>query len=217
MEKEKNIKFKEVVGLLNKENFSKGIDELIKFRQSMFDEISEIVFKYPIDIFSKMPFAGKDGYHSKSIAYSIYHIFRIEDIVAHELINKDEQVLFKNDFIKRINTPIITTGNELNSEEILEFSKKINVFELYEYAKMVMNSTNEILKRLSFSDSKRKFSESDKEHLIKTDCVSEKESAIWLIDYWCNKDVLGLIKMPFSRHWIMHIDAMEKIKNKLCK
>ena len=24
-------------------------------------------------------------------------------------------------------------------------------------------------------------------------------------------------KMPFSRHWIMHIEAMQRIKNKLCK
>ena len=25
------------------------------------------------------------------------------------------------------------------------------------------------------------------------------------------------MKMPFSRHWIMHIEAMQRIKNKLCK
>lgn len=26
-----------------------------------------------------------------------------------------------------------------------------------------------------------------------------------------------IFKMPFSRHWIMHVEAMQKIKNKLCK
>ncbi len=41
------------------------------------------------------------------------------------------------------------------------------------------------------------------------------ESAIWLIDYWCNKDVRGLIQMPFSRHWIMHIEACLRIENKI--
>ena len=41
------------------------------------------------------------------------------------------------------------------------------------------------------------------------------ENAVWLIDYWCNKDVRGLIQMPFSRHWIMHIEACLRILNKL--
>ena len=41
--------------------------------------------------------------------------------------------------------------------------------------------------------------------------------AFWLIDYWCGKDVKGLIQMPFSRHWIMHIEAMCRIKNELCR
>ena len=47
--------------------------------------------------------------------------------------------------------------------------------------------------------------------------LSEDENAVWLIDYWCNKDLKGLILMPFSRHWIMHIEAMRRIKDKLDK
>ena len=39
--------------------------------------------------------------------------------------------------------------------------------------------------------------------------------SIWLIDYWCGKDIRGLIQMPFSRHWIMHIEASLRIKNKI--
>ena len=62
-----------------------------------------------------------------------------------------------------------------------------------------------------------KFGEEMREKLENTGCVSEDEQAHWLIDYWCGKDIAGLIKMPFSRHWIMHIEAMRRIKNKLCK
>lgn len=42
--------------------------------------------------FNAIPFINADGYHSKTIAYSIWHIFRIEDIVAHTVITEDEQV-----------------------------------------------------------------------------------------------------------------------------
>ena len=53
-----------------------------------------------------------------------------------------------------------------------------------------------------------------KEKLIRSKCVDEDENAFWLIDYWCGKDVKGLIQMPFSRHWIMHIEVMRRIRNK---
>ena len=54
------------------------------------------------------------------------------------------------------------------------------------------------------------------EKLKRTGCISEDENAVWLIAYWCGRDVQGLIRMPFSRHWIMHIEAMRRIKNRLC-
>ena len=45
-----------------------------------------------------MPFANAKGYHNKTIAYSIWHIARIEDIVAHTLIANDEQVFFSGNW-----------------------------------------------------------------------------------------------------------------------
>lgn len=51
-----------------------------------------------------IPFINAEGYHSKTIAYSLYHIFRIEDIVAHSVIAKDEQI-FLRVIIKNVCTP----------------------------------------------------------------------------------------------------------------
>ena len=53
-----------------------------------------------------------------------------------------------------------------------------------------------------------------RKQLEKLNVVSVDENAYWLIDYWCGKDVKGLIQMPFSRHWIMHIEACLKIRDK---
>ena len=44
--------------------------------------------------FDAIPFIIANGYQSKTIAYSIWHIFRIEDIASHALINEDKQVFF---------------------------------------------------------------------------------------------------------------------------
>ena len=209
---------KEIQKLLTKEaTFKEAIQKLLAFREEMFEQITQIVSGYPDEAFAKMPFAGADGYHSKTIAYSIWHIFRIEDIVAHEMIAGDSQILFTHDFHNRIGAPIITTGNELQGNEIAEFSEKLNIKELYLYVKAVKESTDQILGDLTYKDLKQKFGGDVKEILIRSKCVSENENAFWLIDYWCGKDIKGLIQMPFCRHWIMHIEAMRRIKNKLCK
>ena len=218
MNKEWSDKNKKMQTLIGKEaTFAEGIDVLVDLRNDLFTQISYIVDGYPKDAYYQMPFEGAEGYHSKTLAYSMWHIFRIEDIVAHTLIKGDEQVLFSGKWQKKIGSPIITTGNELVGDEIAEFSKRLDINALFEYCKAVMESTNELVRELSYKDLKRKFSEEDKIGVLESKCVSTDEKASWLVDYWCEKDIRGLIKMPFSRHWIMHIEAMCRIKNKLCQ
>ena len=217
MNKEWSDRNKTIQKLLGKETtYKEGIDLLIEFRSHLFEQITQIVNGYPREAFYKMPFAGVDGYHSKTLAYSIWHIFRIEDIVAHTLIQCDEQIFFSKGYREKIGCSIITTGNELEGENLEAFSKKLDVGSLYAYAKDVMMSTNEMLQKLDYRQMKRHFGDEDRNRLLESNCVNPDENAIWLIDYWCEKDVRGLIKMPFSRHWIMHIEAMQRIKNKMC-
>ena len=197
-----------------KDTFELGIDTLIKLRKELMAQIMQFKKELSIDDFSAMPYMNAKGYHNKTIAYSLWHIFRIEDIVAHSLIADDEQVFFKGDYQSRINSPIITTANELVKEEIGDFSKKLSVEELYNYIIEVDISTTQILKELTISDIKEKMTDEKRKSLEKLNVVSKDENAYWLIDYWCGKDVKGLIQMPFSRHWIMHIEACLKIRDK---
>lgn len=126
MNKEWSKQNKEIQVLLGKElTYKEGIQKLIAFREALFEQVSNIVSNYPKEAFYQMPFKGANGYHSKTLAYSIWHIFRIEDIVAHELIQKDKQILFTDSYEQSIHAPIITTGNELDSEKIVDFSKKV--------------------------------------------------------------------------------------------
>ena len=209
---------KQMQALLAKEaTFPDAVDQLIALRKSLFEQVAQIVATFPEEAFYQMPFSRAEGYHSKTLSYSIWHIFRIEDIVAHEMIAGDQQVLFAQGFDRSIHSPLVTTGNELSGDEIAAFSKKLDVKELYRYAQEVMNASNRMLKQLTFADMKRRFGDEMIEKLKKTGCVSQDENASWLIAYWCGKDIRGLIKMPFSRHWIMHIEAMQRIKNRLCK
>ena len=209
---------KKMQTLIGKEaTFPEGIDALIELREVLFEQITSIAKNYPAEAFYQMPFSGAEGYHSKTLVYSMWHIFRIEDIVAHELIAKDKQVLFSGGWLKKTKCPIITTGNELHDEGIVSFSRDLDTQAVFEYCRAVKSSSDEILRKLTYKDLKRTFTDEDKKRILDSGSVSTNESAVWLIDYWCEKDLKGLLKMPFSRHWIMHIEAMCRITNKLCQ
>lgn len=199
------------------DTYEAGVDTLFDLRNRLMETLMSFKSELCREDFNAIPFINAEGYHSKTIAYSIWHIFRIEDIVAHTLINKDEQVFFAGNYQKRMNSPIITTGNELVKQQIADFSEQLNLQELYSYIFEVKESTEEIIKNLSYSELTHKIPEERKECLKSLNVVSTDENAVWLIDYWCNKDIRGLIQMPFSRHWIMHTEACLRIKNKIHK
>lgn len=198
-----------------RDTYKTGIDTLFDLRKQLTETLISFKEELSREDFDAIPFINADGYHSKTIAYSIWHIFRIEDIVAHTLVSETEQVFFSGNYQERINSPIITTGNELVKEQLSDFSKRLNLKELYSYIFEVKDSTEKIINSLSYDELKRKISEERKEYLKSLKVVSDDKNAIWLIDYWCGKDIRGLMQMPFSRHWIMHIEASLRIKNRI--
>lgn len=123
------------------------------------------------------PFLGAKGYHSKTAAYSLWHMFRIEDITAHTLIAGDEQIFFKGNYERRTNSPIITTGNELEGEELVSFSKSLDLKVLYEYVSETYNATNVLIKSLSFDDMKAKVSDERRNALTRLNVVDSSENA----------------------------------------
>lgn len=198
-----------------KDTYEAGINTLFDLRNRLMETLTSFNKELCREDFNAIPFMNAEGYHSKTIAYSIWHIFRIEDIVSHTLINKSKQVFFSGNYRERINSPIITTGNELVKEQIAEFSKQLNMKELYSYISEVKDSTEKIIKGLSYDLLRKKISDEEKESLKSLNVVSDDKNAVWLIDYWCGKDIRGLIQMPLSRHWIMHTEASIRIKNKI--
>lgn len=199
-----------------RDTWQDGVMTLINLRNQLLDTL--IFFKENLsrEDFDAIPFINVDGYHSKTIGYSIWHIFRIKDIVAHTLIADDEQVFFAGKYQQRIKSPIITTGNELIKEQISEFSRQLDMDELYAYVMDVKKSTESVVRCLSYDELKRKIPDDRKERPKSLNVVSTSEEAFWLVDYWCGKDIRGLIQIPFSRHWIMHIEACIRIYNKIC-
>ena len=201
--------------LKKKETFSEGINSLLLLRSELFKIVESFFLQLSKEDFCAMPFPKSKGNDNATIAWSIFHLFRIEDIVCNSLIKDDPQIFFASDFQKRLNASILTTGNELTNEQMIDFSKALNIQELFSYAKEVKSASEKMLLELTSETLKTKISPEKKSQLQKMNVVSTDESSIWLIDYWCGKDFRGLLQMPFSRHWIMHIEACQKIAAKI--
>lgn len=205
------------IQLKKEATFADGIETLFELRKELMQAADGFFRDFSREEFCAMPFINAEGYHSKTVAYSLWHIFRIEDIVANTLIAGCGQVFFRENYKERTNSPIITTGNELVKQQIAEFSRQLNLGELQNYIHEVKAQTEKILCAISYSDLKKKVSAERRKELESLNVVSTDESAAWLIDYWCGKDFRGLVQMPFSRHWIMHIEAALRIAGKLRK
>lgn len=205
------------IQLKKEATFSDGIETLFELRKELMQAADGFFRDFSREEFCAMPFINAEGYHSKTVAYSLWHIFRIEDIVANTLIAGCGQVFFRGNYKERTKSPIITTGNELVKQQIAEFSRQLNLGELQNYIHEVKAQTEKILCDLPYSDLKKKVSAERRKELESLNVVSTDENAAWLIDYWCGKDFRGLVQMPFSRHWIMHIEAALRIAGKLRK
>jgi hypothetical protein len=210
---ERSIIFKSFQNNIKKSNsFDEGKANLLSLRKEL-SVICDHIFDICADEdFYKMPLKS-----DKTIAYYLYHLNRIEDITSNTLIARKKQLFFSKNFDKRLNSSIITTGNEIPRDRLIEFSRKIDIKHLRNYVNEVMANTDEIIKDLSFQNSKLKVSAERKEEVIKLNVVSSDSSAIWLIDYWCSKTYAGLMLMPFSRHLMLHLDGCLRIINRLKK
>ncbi len=99
--------------LKSRDSFCDGIMTLLLLREKLIGQIAEFEKTLTKEQMCAIPFINVAGYHSKTIAYSLYHIFWIKGIVAHSVIAKDEQIFFAGNYKKRMHSLIITTGNEL--------------------------------------------------------------------------------------------------------
>lgn len=87
MNKDWAEKNKEIQKLLSKEaTFKEAIQKLIEFREELFQQITWIVEGCPEEAFYQQPFVGVDGYHSKTLAYSIWHIFGRQNMSQREML-----------------------------------------------------------------------------------------------------------------------------------
>ncbi len=159
-------------------------------------------------------FRTSQNQKGRTIAYGIWHCTRIEDITMNLLVAGDKQIFNREKWQEKINSNITDTGNAMSEDNIMEFSKNINMKELKNYRIEVGRRTRDIVENLSTQDMKRNFDKHRLQRILDERAVLDVKASNWIIDFWGRKNVAGIILMPMTRHQVIHINESLSAKKK---
>jgi len=192
--------FFELHGMVHASVISNGLSHT--FEDELWEALPETVARTALN---------KKG---RTILYGMWHSARIEDMTMTLLVSGKDQVIDRGDWKERLNATIYDTGNALNTDEILNFSKKVSIENLKAYRNAVGTETREIVKELDFRASKRKVSQEGIRRICELGAVVKDERAFWLIDFWGRKNAAGILLMPCTRHHLVHINESLEARNR---
>ena len=144
------------------------------------------------------------GSKTVPICWQFWHIYRIEDIVSNILMENGQQI-FNDEWKRRIGSSISDTGNALEPEELIAWSKNINVDELRNYIITVGKNTRRILSGLTLKQIKSMVPEEWVMRILEEGGVTTDFRSVWLLVFWGRLTIGGMILTPMTSHHMMHL------------
>ncbi|HSB67025.1 MAG TPA: DinB family protein [Anaerolineales bacterium] len=146
-----------------------------------------------------------------SVAWILWHLARCEDLTMNMLVAGTDQVLESQGWKEKLHSPILHTGNEIKSQEIIQFSQAVDLENLKAYRSAVGRSTRQVVSRLRPSDLSMKVKGERMDMVRALDAVLDPG----ILNYWSRRSMAGLLLMPPTRHCFTHLNEALRIKNNL--
>lgn len=150
-----------------------------------------------------------------SIAWLVWHMARCEDITMNLLVAGSSQVLLEDGWLAALKINVRDTGNAMDRAAIADFSARIDFIALRAYRLAVGRRTQAIIRQLEPGGLKMKVDSARLERVRQEGAVAD--AAADLIAYWGSRDIAGLLLMPATRHNIVHLNEILKVKQQCRK
>ena len=170
------------------------------FEDVLLDDLSEEKFR-------RIP---KNCEHS--VVWCIWHLARIEDTAMNILIAESAQVFKQGAWQAKLNVSFVDCGNEMDDASMIQLSEEINLRALRDYRVAVGQRTREIVTPLHLDDLTQKVDPNRIQRVMADGALTEPAKGI--ADYWSKRDIAGLLLMPASRHNLVHLNEVLKLKNR---
>jgi hypothetical protein len=148
-----------------------------------------------------------------SAVWKLWHIARIEDVTMNVLLADSDQVLHSGGWLDRLEIDRVSVGNEMSDDEIVELSAAINVKALLDYRLAVGKRTRSIVRQIDPAILWKPPTPDRLQRLIAESVVIDRTA--WLRDYWGGHPAANLLLMPASRHCLVHLNEIERMRSKL--
>jgi hypothetical protein len=150
-----------------------------------------------------------------SIAWILWHITRVEDVVMNLLVAGTSQVLLDDDWYERIGAGVIHTGNGLSARAVRDLSEKVDPRYLSMYRLAVGRETRKVVNRLKSADYKRKVDPTRVRRIGDEKAVLPQAKSI--VDYWASRTKGELLLMPPLRHSFLHLNEARRLRCSLLR
>ncbi|MCP4360830.1 MAG: DinB family protein [Chloroflexi bacterium] len=147
-----------------------------------------------------------------SAAWLLWHMARIEDIAMNTLVAGRTQILYEDNWQEQMKATLHHTGNEMDAAGVAHFSVTVDIEALRAYRLAVGKRTREIVAQLRPQMLKQKVDPLRIKQVHANGDVLESASSI--TDYWSKRTITGLLLMPATRHNMVHLNEIEKLKKK---
>ena len=159
----------------------------------------------PEEQFRRVPPRG-----GHSVAWLVWHMARCEDITMNLLVAGTPQVQSQDDWLGQMKISICDTGNTMHATEIADFSAAIDIEAVRGYRLAVGRRTREVVAQLQPGALKQKVDPARLEQVRAEGAVVE---AAWgIAEYWGKRNFAGLLLMPATRHNLVHLNEILKLK-----
>jgi len=148
-----------------------------------------------------------------SVVWKLWHIARIEDVTMNLLLADSPQVLHSGKWLDKLAITTVSVGNEMSDAEIAELSETINVKALLDYRLAVGKHTRSLVRRLKADLLWQPPAPDRLQRLFEEGAVLERTA--WLRDYWGGHPAANLLLMPASRHCLVHLNEIDRMRSKL--
>jgi hypothetical protein len=148
-----------------------------------------------------------------SIAWCIWHIARIEDVVMNVLVDGTDQLLIAGGWLEKLGVSACDTGNAMGMDAVERLSAAVDLQALREYRAAVGRKTRAIVRALPDERFPRKIEPERLRRVADERLVAPEAHEI--IEYWAGKTVGGLLAMPPTRHCLVHLNEALRLTQKI--
>ena len=148
-----------------------------------------------------------------SIAWIVWHMARIEDVTMNMLLMNKKQVFTTGHWQKELNIAVTDTGNLMPPKKIAQLGEQIDIPALKAYRDAVGLRTRENVQAFDPTEWKRKVDPARIARLVPEGAVNPVATGV--LEYWSGLTYAGLLLMPPTRHNLIHLNEIVKMKKKV--